>query len=74
MAKATINVPDGYKVERFEVSSNYSSSVHNRELGRAGKPRVTGQGKPCLFTQVEVLNPDGTRFVGNVNLVTPKGS
>jgi hypothetical protein len=46
------------------VSTHYTDSKANKELGRAGKPRVTSKGTPSLY--VTVKDNDGQAFTGNL--------
>jgi hypothetical protein len=46
------------------VSTHYTDSKANKELGRAGKARVTSKGTPSLY--VTVKNSAGQAFTGNL--------
>lgn len=70
--RGVMALPDGWSLTRLDASDEYSHSVRNRELGRAGKRRTTASGKPCAYVQIELIDSEGRRYVGGVNVVEPK--
>jgi len=69
MAKSTkaptpqIRVPAGLALTRFDALDHFGKTHP-----KAGQPRVTSTGKPCVMVQVAMVK-DGVEFRGNGFLV-----
>lgn len=53
----------GTKGDSIEVSTHYTESKANVKAGRAGKPRVTSNGNPCVWVRLTV---GGNAFAGTL--------
>lgn len=60
-----IRVPTGIALTRFDALDTFGKT-HDK----AGQPRVTNAGKPCIMVQV-AMTKDGVEYRGNGFLVPP---